>query len=174
MSDYAAEVYLRHFEAFRRRDVLLSHSNGQLLPLSKEPPTAMVAQSPYIAASIEYHSNQTVPCVRPLALYVEASYAPNNSKTSLLVICARQPGTAHGRNLQIQLPYSARTRLLMSQGCRGLFREGRHLLPREGLGVQGPSCLFCTAVHIAVHIACVFGVPLSQDRVWSSLLETEM
>ncbi|CAE6945043.1 DJP1 [Symbiodinium sp. CCMP2592] len=127
MSDYAAEVYLRHFDAFRQNDVL-NHlklqgrlglgPNPNSLP---KPPTAMVAQSPYIAASIQYHTNQTLPCVRPLALYVGANrYAPNRSEVSLLVLCAR-------------------TRLMMSHACRGLFREGRRALSRTGPRLFLPS-----------------------------------
>ncbi|CAE7945954.1 DJP1 [Symbiodinium sp. KB8] len=127
MSDYAAEVYLRQFDAFRENDVLkhlkLEGQGGQggqgLGPNSA--PTAMVAQSPYIAASIQYHTNQTLPCVRPLALYVgDNGYAPNRSGVSLLVLCAR-------------------TRLMMSHACRGLFREGRRLLSRTGPRLFLPS-----------------------------------
>ncbi|CAE7768907.1 DJP1 [Symbiodinium sp. CCMP2456] len=127
MSDYAADVYLRQFDAFRENDVLHRLKQGrlglgrQLGRLGPAPPrTAMVAQSPYIAASIQYHTNQTLPCVRPLALYVDQTYAPNRSKTSLLVLCAR-------------------TRLMMSHACRGLFREARRLLSRTGPRLFLPS-----------------------------------
>eukprot|EP00439_Symbiodinium_sp_Y106_P060028 s5702_g8.t2 len=122
MSDYAAEVYLRQFDAFRENDVLNQLKlEGQPKPPSPRPPTAMVAQSPYIAASIQYHTNQTLPCVRPLALYVGANlYAPNRSEASLLVLCAR-------------------TRLMMSHACRGLFREGRRALSRTGPRLFLPS-----------------------------------
>ena len=72
-SDFAASVYLRQFQEFQAA-----------------PHTAMVAQSPYIAAHLQYHVNSTVPFVPPLALYVDAAYAPNSTRTSLLVICARQ------------------------------------------------------------------------------------
>ena len=100
MSDYASQVLLKQFHELISHDVLrlggLQHATGTV---------ALVAQSPYLATSIQYHTGRQVPCVRPLASYVGVQYRPNSS--TVLVLCAR-------------------TRLMMSHSCRGLFREAQH------------------------------------------------
>ncbi|CAJ1348896.1 unnamed protein product [Effrenium voratum] len=101
MDDYSADVLIRQFEEFCQQDVLSGKASAV--------PTAVVAQSPFLAASIEYHTGRPVPHVRPLAPYVSATYQANSS--TVLVLCAR-------------------TRLMMSHNCRGLFRAGARLLPR--------------------------------------------
>eukprot|EP00931_Biecheleriopsis_adriatica_P106664 TRINITY_DN81069_c0_g1_i1.p1 TRINITY_DN81069_c0_g1~~TRINITY_DN81069_c0_g1_i1.p1 ORF type:complete len:326 (+),score=61.62 TRINITY_DN81069_c0_g1_i1:151-1128(+) len=109
MTDFAATVYMKQFDEMSSKDILRPAVSS--LPRA---PTAMVAQSPYLAESIHYHTQRRMPCVRPLALYVGSMYRPNSTKGggggSLLVLCAR-------------------TRLMMSHSCRGIFREGRRLLP---------------------------------------------
>ncbi|CAK9036757.1 unnamed protein product [Durusdinium trenchii] len=110
MNDYSADVLIQQFEELRSQDVLRF---GGL----QTGTVAMVAQSPYLAASLEYHTGQKLPSVRPLARYVEVKYQPNSS--SILVLCAR-------------------TRLMMSHSCRGLFREGQRMVPRGTLQVRLP------------------------------------
>lgn len=111
MSDYASKVLLEQFEELSRHDVLrqggLHRTSGTV---------AMIAQSPYLAASIEYHTGRQIATVRPLANYLDVKYRPNSS--TILVLCAR-------------------TRLMMSHSCRGLFREGQHRLHR-GLHLRLP------------------------------------
>ncbi|CAK9022120.1 DnaJ-like protein 1 [Durusdinium trenchii] len=80
MNDYSADVLIQQFEELRSQDVLRF---GGL----QTGTVAMVAQSPYLAASLEYHTGQKLPSVRPLARYVEVKYQPNSS--SILVLCAR-------------------------------------------------------------------------------------
>eukprot|EP00435_Cladocopium_sp_Y103_P008147 s621_g2.t1 len=111
MSDYASKVLLHQFEELSSHDVLrqggLHRTSGTV---------AMIAQSPYLAASIEYHTGRQIATVRPLANYLDVKYRPNSS--TILVLCAR-------------------TRLMMSHSCRGLFREGQHRLKR-GLHLRLP------------------------------------
>lgn len=117
--DFGADEYLRQFDELYHHNVLAHRSSVQNA-LGEIPPVAIVAQSPYIAENVYYHTQRRVPAVRPLALYVGTHYAPNASggactfcmpHTRLLVLCAR-------------------TRLMMSHACRALFREGRRALPR--------------------------------------------
>eukprot|EP00927_Polykrikos_kofoidii_P079594 TRINITY_DN76383_c0_g1_i1.p1 TRINITY_DN76383_c0_g1~~TRINITY_DN76383_c0_g1_i1.p1 ORF type:complete len:721 (+),score=84.32 TRINITY_DN76383_c0_g1_i1:290-2452(+) len=118
-TDFGAAVYLQQFDAIRRHDILAPR--GVRMRTSKTlVPTAVVAQSPYLAENVFYHTSRRVPSVRPLALYVGPRYTPNSTSADGVGL-----GALH------TLVLCARTRLLMSHSCRLLFRQGRQLLPRR-------------------------------------------